>query len=308
MEKVLIIKHGALGDFILAIGTMMTIAKIHPDAEITLMTSSPFVSLGGKMGIFKNYIIDNRGSYFNVREMRRIMHEVTSGCFSYIYDVQGSRRVRKKYFPVIRWLMPHSYTWIDACYDNECCVVKSHRYSFGHAERKKCVSLYTLTDLSFLHGENKHFDELPEKYVMLIPGCSPGHPHKRWPVANYCELVRRLEHIGISSVIIGTNAEAEEINAIAASSPMAVSMLNKTSLMDVPDLARRALATVGNDTGPSHMASLAGVPTIAIYDNRTKQGVLRGLRSVNLVSPSTIDLITVDQVWEAITPFLPPTE
>lgn len=76
-----------------------------------------------------------------------------------------------------------------------------------------------LTDLSFMHGEGLHFDELPERYVMMIPGCSPSHPYKRWPVENFCALARRLAERGISSVVIGTRAEAAEVEAIAASSP-----------------------------------------------------------------------------------------
>ena len=65
-----------------------------------------------------------------------------------------------------------------------------------------------------------------------------------------------------------------------------------------------ALATVGNDTGPSHMAAMSGGPTIAIYDNRTRNSITRGPKSINLVSDAAISLITVDMVWEKLQPFL----
>ncbi|MFR4417631.1 MAG: hypothetical protein ACLT8E_09835 [Akkermansia sp.] len=38
-----------------------------------------------------------------------------------------------------------------------------------------------LTDLSFMHGEGLHFDELPERYDD-DSGLFPSHPYKRWPV------------------------------------------------------------------------------------------------------------------------------
>ena len=66
-----------------------------------------------------------------------------------------------------------------------------------------------------------------------------------------------------------------------------------------------ALATVGNDTGPSHMAAMSGGPTIAIYDNRTRNSATRGPKSINLISDSTIDQITVDMVWERLREYLP---
>ena len=138
----------------------------------------------------------------------------------------------------------------------------------------------------------------------MIPGCSPGNPHKRWPAYRFAELARRLAEQGIHSVIIGTKAESAEIEEIAASTPLAHNMMGKTSILDIPDLAVRSLATVGNDTGPSHMTALSGTPMIALYAARTKPCSIHGKQVTNMVSPGTIDMITVDDVWEKLSPFL----
>jgi ADP-heptose:LPS heptosyltransferase len=272
------------------------------------MTNKAFLSIAKQAGIFSDYIIDNRVSWFNLKQQARLIKEVTGGNFEYIFDFQCVSRTEKKYFPLFRWFMPHSFTWVSARKSFAWKVEKSRRYCSGKLEKVDYPFTLPVTDLSFLHGENKHFSELPQRFVMLIPGCSPNHPHKRWPIANYCELSRRLAEKGIHSVVIGTKAEETEISTIAAATPLGCSMLNKTSLLDIPDLARRAMATVGNDTGPSHMASLSGAPAIAIYDKRTAVGALRGPRSINMVSPSTIDLITVDMVWEKLLPILEAAE
>ena len=73
---------------------------------------------------------------------------------------------------------------------------------------------WTPTDLSFMHSENPELDKLPERYVLLICGCSPTHPYKRWPVQNFCELAQRLAARGVAPVLIGTNAEAAGIFAV----------------------------------------------------------------------------------------------
>ena len=110
------------------------------------------------------------------------------------------------------------------------------------------------------------------------------------------------------SVVIGTRAEAAEVEAIAASSPLAVSFLGKSSLMDIPQMALRSLACVGNDTGPTHMCAYAGVPVTAIFCHRTRNSAITARCISNLVSPGAIEEITVDQVWSALEPFLPPQE
>lgn len=304
MEKILIIKHGALGDFVLEMGAMFDIRRRHPNAELHLLTAKAFEKMGRKMGIFDDFIIDNRVSYLRVSEALRPLRAVARGGYSVIYDLQASKRTRYKYFSVLRWMIPHSYTWVDCRTGTIRRIEKKGAFGNGTLTESTEPMQWSRTDLSFLHGESKELETLPEKYVLMISGCSPTHPYKRWPVASFSALAQRLAERGISTVLIGTDAEAAEVNAIAAATPLAVNLLNKTALMDVPDLARRALATVGNDTGPSHMAAMAGGPTIALYDYRTRESVTRGPKSVNLVSDSTIDRISVDSVWEKLQPYL----
>ncbi len=303
-EKILIIKHGALGDFVLSVGTMRYIREMHPDASFSLMTMSPFVSMAKQMDMFDEYIVDNRPSAWNLPYMFKLLRQIARQKFTYIYDLQASSRTRYRYYPMLRWLMPQSFVWVNYRKFVEYRIEKKGSFGLGRQIRNGVHAPIKVSDLTFLKGEGKHFDELPERYVLMIPGCSPNHPYKRWPIENFQKLVQRLADEGIHSVVIGTNIEAEEVNAIASSSPMAVNMLNKTSLLDVPQLAVRAIACVGNDTGPSHMASLSGCFSIALYDNRTKQGALRGPDSVNMVSPDLITKITVDSVWDVLSPRL----
>lgn len=300
MQKILIIKHGALGDFVLEIGAMFDIRRRHPEAELHLLTSSLFIKMAQKMGIFADIVVDNRTSHLPLGILRGIARAE----YDVIYDLQCCGRTRKRYFTALRWLSRKPYRWIDARTKVSTTISKKHAWGCGSSTAETLDLAWPPTDLSFLKSDNPELDKLPERYVLLICGCSPTHPFKRWPVPNFCELANRLAERGISSVLIGTNAEAAEIGAVTAACPSAVSLLNKTALLDVPEIARRALAAVGNDTGPSHMAAMSGIPTIAIYDHRTRVGATRGPKSVNLVSDSTIDLITVDMVWEKLQPFL----
>lgn len=304
MKKILIIKLGALGDFIIALGGIMRQVEQYPDAEFTLMTHSSLIPIARQTGMFSNYIVDNRVSYLNLKEQMRIARAAITGGFDIVIDFQSNRRVRCNYYSALRLLSGKSYEWIDAVRSKKINITKKRAFSWGSSTTEKCCIPEPATDLSFLHGENKHFGELPERFVLMIPGCSPKHPFKRWPVQNYCAVAQRLAERGVHSVVMGTKAETAEVESIVASSPMVVSMLNKTSLLDIPDLVRRSIAVIGNDTGPSHIAAFSGRPNIAIYDQRTAACVTRGKQSINLVSPSSIEQITVDMVWEKLLPIL----
>ena len=306
MENILVIKHGALGDFVMALGSMRTIRKRHPQARITLLTMSPFVKIAEQAGIFNDYIIDNRLSWRHMKETRRVLGSILSGAYSRVYDLQSTQRTSCYHF-VWKFFSPAG---LRVWYAANPCDPSPH--AFIHSKVCRCLPgrqrmlPYSLraemTDLNFLHGEGKHFDRLPERYVLLIPGSSAKHPYKRWPVENYREIVRRLAERGVQVVLLGTQDEAAEANAIAEGNPLVVNMVGLTGLLDVPQVARRALAVLGNDTGPSHMAAFIGVFTISIIDHRNLRSVLRGPNCKSLISTGSVALITPDEVWQLLEP------
>ena len=51
-HRILVIKLGALGDFVLALGPCAAIRRHHQNAHITLLTTTPFVDLASASGYF----------------------------------------------------------------------------------------------------------------------------------------------------------------------------------------------------------------------------------------------------------------
>jgi ADP-heptose:LPS heptosyltransferase len=64
--KILIIKLGALGDFIQALGPMAAIRRHHPQAKIVLMTTTPFEKFAEDCGYFDGVIVDERPGMLNI--------------------------------------------------------------------------------------------------------------------------------------------------------------------------------------------------------------------------------------------------
>lgn len=311
MEHILIIKHGALGDFVMDIGAIFFIRDQHPGAKFTLMTSAPFVSLGKQLGFIDDFIIDNRKTF----KTPGILKQVLRGGFTHVYDLQCRPRTMS-YRTWLRLLWPvGTYEWYmsKGIHDNRPAqdttmrytIRKTHRLGFGTMTASPWGVEMPVSDISFLHGKGEHFDMLPERFVLFIPGCSARNAYKRWPVECFVEIARRLATQGIKTVVIGTKAEEAEISAISQSDPTnIINMMGLTELMDIPQIALRSRCAIGNDTGPSHMASLSGAPVIGLYDKRTGHAKLLGPRSTSIVSDSTIDLITPDRVWEVLQPYI----
>ena len=63
MKKILVIKHGSLGDITFALEAMFAIRKKYPNSLIHLLTEKRYISFLTKTKIFDKIIVDNR-KYF----------------------------------------------------------------------------------------------------------------------------------------------------------------------------------------------------------------------------------------------------
>ena len=91
-ERILVIKLGALGDFIYSIGPMQAIKKNHPDSELTLMTRPAFEQLGQRINIFDEILIDQEPKKWQLLKMINLRNILRAKDFTRIYDLQTSDR------------------------------------------------------------------------------------------------------------------------------------------------------------------------------------------------------------------------
>jgi len=137
--------------------------------------------------------------------------------------------------------------------------------------------------------------------IVLLP--STRRRSKFWPATAFAELARRLAATtGRPLVMVGGPGERpllEEILARAATPTLR--SYTPESITDVARFLARASLVIGNDTGPLHLAAVAGVPAIGLF------GPTRGARngpygpSGNYIQSPTRRMsdIPVDQVFAA---------
>jgi len=264
-DRVLVIKLGALGDFVQALGPMQAIRHAHPDAHIALLTTAPFVELGRATPWFDTVMVDERkrdlGSWWALRRLLR------AGRYDRVYDLQTSDRTGW-YFRVMGPGRRPEWSGI--------AKGASHRHTNPardamhtldrQAEQLALAGIEEVPppDLSWVDADLRRFD-LGNRYVLLVPGASPHRPAKRWPVGRYADLARDIAARGARPIVVGTVEERELGRTVAVRCTDARDLTGQTSLVELFALACGASGAVGNDSGPMHMAAVGGAPSVVLF-------------------------------------------
>ena len=91
-------------------------------------------------------------------------------------------------------------------------------------------------------------------------------PSKRWSDESWIELARTLSSWGLNIVCTGSAEDAEPARRISSAleSP-AIVLAGELSLRETISVVEDCRLFVGPDTGMTHVAAAAGVPTVAIF-------------------------------------------
>jgi ADP-heptose:LPS heptosyltransferase len=156
------------------------------------------------------------------------------------------------------------------------------------------------TDLAWLDADVAALG-LPPRFIMLVPGCSPAQPQKRWPAAFYAELGRRLDARGFDLVLVGTEADRDATATIRGALPEAIDLTWRTDLFQLATVARRAAGAIGNDTGPVFLSAAVGAPTLMLMSGHTdpERSAPRGARTAWL-KRDDLATLTVNEVAAAV--------
>lgn len=282
-QRILVIRLGALGDLVQLFDTFHALRQHHAADRVILMTTPPFVGFARTMPWFDAIWTDTRPKWWRLGAWLRLRAILRAEPLTRVYDFQNKRRTAIYRRLLTRHIRPdharpaHARPeWSGSAPgcshprpdpDREPILNNHDRYLAQIAAAG--VPPAGPADLSWLDADVGPLGGLPERYVLLIPGCSPHLPHKRWPAARYAELIRRLAGHGLASVLIGTQADRAAIDAITAAAPDALDLCGRTSLAQLGTLARAAVGVIGNDTGPVFLTAAVGAPTLMLMSHHT---------------------------------------
>ena len=310
MTGILVIKLGALGDFVQATLAMEAIRSAHSEERLTLLTTPAFKGLAEATGWFDEIWTDGRPR--GLAAHLRLITRLRNSQFRRVYDLQTSSR--SSWFFQALW--PNRPEWsgvAKGCSHPHANPERASMHTVDRqAEQLAAIGLDVPRNwdgklapdirgfAGVAHVDTDRF-ELPQRFALIVPGGSGHRPAKRWPAGSYGELSRQLTDGGLLPVLIGADAERDLVEEIVAACPGAHSLVGRTSFLDIIALGMRAELALGNDTGPMHLIAASGAPSLVLFSHESDPArcAARG-RRVEIVRVPDLQDLSVAQVSEAL--------
>ena len=265
--RILVIRGGAIGDFILTLPAIKLLRENFPDAHLEILGYRHIVSLAEgryyaaatrsiEYGAMAGFFIPHSELAPDLVEYFASFHQIVS----YLFDPEGYfeanlRRAGAK--NILR-----AFAKID---DSD------------HAARQlarplQSLALYIEDAAATVHLSNEDHafaarflaecDDRP--LIALHPGS--GSPRKNWPIENWTELGRVLLGRAPQFLLIGGEADEERVAALCAAWQDAPVLVARH--LPLPQLAAvlaRCHLFIGHDSGISHLAAAVGAPCLLLF-------------------------------------------
>ena len=262
MNRVLVIKLGALGDFVQATGAFADIRAHCKGAHITLLTTKAMLPLAASAPFFDAISIDERLPFWHVPYLMRLRGKLNG--FQDVIDLQTNTRTGW-YFQ-----LAGRPSWSG--------IARGCSHPHSNPERNTMHTLDRIAEQLDMAGiETSHKPDVRyaaedsrallkqfglKKFIALVPGGSKNRPEKRWP--HFAQLATMLADKGYQVALIGGADEAELLRDLAVQTG-AINLCGMTSIGQLIDLSTRAKCIIGNDTGPMHLAAAAGAKGVVLF-------------------------------------------
>jgi ADP-heptose:LPS heptosyltransferase len=300
VKKILVIKHGSLGDIIFALPSMISIRKKYPEALIHLLTEEKYVSFLIKPKIFDKIIIDNRKDFFiksilNVYKLLRMEYDA-------VIDLQNSKRT--SIYNLIFRLFSKSLVCSSRPF--------SHiRYKIP-TQGKEAVRIGLSNQLNLLNiitDENPNYDWLKvdmkdkiiQPNVLIIPGISKNSEHKQWDSEGFGNIAQYCESKKFTIYVVGTKQDLLSAEAILNKCNNVINKIDSSPPEVIYSIALKSSLIISNDTGPAHIASLANKNMIwLLNDNNISKANINKSKMNHKILSTFVKNISSKEVIEYI--------
>jgi len=137
---------------------------------------------------------------------------------------------------------------------------------------------------------------LSEKFAVVHPGS--GSRSKRWPLADFLDIINRLAASGVSGMIVSGEAEEDLVPAIKSLAlPGGWRWIHRPPLRPLAGILASAALYLGNDSGVTHLAAVCGASGAAIF-RREFEFDWAPCGNIRILSGNDIKNIKPSSVWD----------
>jgi heptosyltransferase-3 len=285
MERILVLRGGALGDFIVTLPALALLRQRWPAARIELAGNATAAQLARHRGLLDAVHPQHEARWSTLYAPAELPRDFAAwlASFDLVFsawpDPEGDLRRR---FPVrdgqVYLTTPALPTRAPAA---------AH-----YAEPLQALGLTLTTPLFALAPPHKPARATGP--IAIHPGS--GSPRKNWPAERWLALLRELP--GPVVVILG---EAE----VAAWTPrlagLAVEVRVQPALEELVDLLAHTRLFLGHDSGVSHLAAACGAPSVLLFGPTDPVMWAPPAAHVTVLQQgSTLEALTLDDVRRAV--------
>jgi ADP-heptose:LPS heptosyltransferase len=295
MARILVIRLGALGDFVLSFPAFAAIRAHHSGDQVTLLTTAPFAGLAADCPWFDRVEVDARPKWYQVAGLWRLARQLRG--FDFVYDLQTSGRSSRYY------RLAGRPAWSGIARGCSHPDANPNRNNLHTVERQlgqlAAAGVEAVApDLGWLRSGGPRVEG---GYALVIPGTSMSQGGaKKWPAERFAGLAAGLAGMGLRPVIVGGRAEAGDAAIIRAACPEAVDLTGQTSIQELAGLAARARLAVGGDTGPLHLAAIMGCPVVALFSRFSNPVLAAPVGQARILRAARLDEVDLGAVLAAV--------
>jgi heptosyltransferase III len=279
--QILVIRGGAVGDFILTLPALTALRKQFPGVRIEVLGYPAMAELARAAGVVDGVrSIEARALAGFFARKGQLDHDLQayfarfSVIVSYLYDPDGIFQENLSNSSSAQFIAgPHRPDEKASIHATEVFLRPLERLtifdadpvprldlaSFGEASEPACSSI---SEAPFL----------PDARMQPASACLALHPgsgseRKNWPERKWAELLRELAaQTRIRFLLVGGEAEEGKLERLSRElPPERVSVARNLPLVQLAGLLSRAGVFVGHDSGISHLAAAVGLPVVALW-------------------------------------------
>ena len=285
--KILVIRGGAIGDFILTLPAIAALRARFPETHLEVLGYPHIVQLALAGGL--------------VDRVQSIEARALAGFFARNGSLEPDLA---DYFSEFDLILSYLYdpdrifqTNVARC-SRAQFLTGPHRPKEGSEVHAARVYLQPLERLAIFDADpvprlRLEAQAAVPSQLALHPGS--GSERKNWPEGNWANLLERLlETEKWNLLLVGGEAEGERLQRLAAALPPA--RIRVAQSLPLPELARRlrsSAAFIGHDSGISHLAAALGLPGLVLWGN-TAERIWRPPQSKVLVLKGRAGLKTLE--------------
>jgi heptosyltransferase-2 len=276
--KILVIRGGAIGDFILTLPAIAALRKNFPDAFLEILGYPHIAQLALAGGLVDRVeSIGARalaGFFARNGELAEELVDYFSEfdlILSYLYDPDQIFRTNVARCTRGQFITgphrPNDRTTIHAA---ELYLKPLELLAIFDADpipRLRITTNPNPGSTLFRNGTGQG----NERIVALHPGS--GSENKNWPEANWAELLQKLiNDTSFNLLLVGGEAEGERLQRLAAALPPArVRVAQSRPLPELAQMLQQCAGFIGHDSGISHLAAAVGLPGLILWGETTEQ-------------------------------------